>query len=78
MFPVNLNETVEYQRERRPTHDERQHCIDAVEFDALSEALDALDDLPDDRPGYVMHGPAKAEWALMGANAEITGGRKEE
>lgn len=51
--------------------DGRQYCIDAVQFDALSEALDALDELPDDRPGYVMHGPAKAEWALMGANAKV-------
>ena len=30
----------------------------------LSDALDALDELPDDQPGYVMNGPARAEWAL--------------
>ena len=30
----------------------------------LSAALDALDELPDDQPGRVMTGPARAEWAL--------------
>jgi len=38
--------------------------IDAVYFGELSDALDTLDELPDDQPGYVMNGPAKAEWAL--------------
>lgn len=30
----------------------------------LSAALDALDELPDDQPGFAMTGPARAEWAL--------------
>lgn len=34
------------------------------DFDALSAAMDKLDALPDDRPGYVMGPAAKAEWAL--------------
>jgi len=35
------------------------------DFDALSAAMDKLDDLPDDRPGYVMGPAAKADWALQ-------------
>jgi len=30
----------------------------------ICAALDDLDDLPDDQPGFVMSGVAKAEWAL--------------
>lgn len=30
----------------------------------MSAALDALDELPDDQPGYVMNETAKAAWAL--------------
>ena len=30
----------------------------------LEKALDALDELPDDMPQYVMNGAGKAEWAL--------------
>lgn len=37
---------------------------DEQSHDALSNALDKLDELPDDRPGYVMGPAAKAEWAL--------------
>jgi hypothetical protein len=37
------------------------------DFDALSEAIDKLDALPDDQPGYVMGPAAKARWALRGA-----------
>lgn len=33
-------------------------------FDELSDALDLLDELPDDKPGYVLGGAAKAAWAL--------------
>lgn len=40
------------------------------DFDALSNALDALDALPDDRPGYVMGPAAKAEWALRAPTTE--------
>lgn len=42
----------------------------AVIFDPwiapLNAALDELDALPDDRPGYVMSVAAKAQWALRG------------
>ena len=34
------------------------------DFDALSDAMDKLDALPDDRPGYVMGPAAKVAWAL--------------
>lgn len=44
--------------------DGRELRVSSNNFDALSDALDALDDLPDDRPDYVMNGPARAEWAL--------------
>lgn len=33
-------------------------------FDALSAAMDELESLPDDQPGYVMGPAAKAAWAL--------------
>lgn len=46
----------------------REHSVSANDFDALCNALDALDELPDDKPGYTLSGPARAEWALMGAN----------
>jgi hypothetical protein len=35
-----------------------------VNHSALELALDALDELPDDRPGYTMSGAMRAEWAL--------------
>ena len=35
------------------------------DFDELSAAMDKLDELPDDRPGYVMGPAAKVEWALQ-------------
>lgn len=47
---------------------------DRASFDTLSAALDKLDELPDDQPGYVMEGPAKAAWALralLGRNAGV-------
>lgn len=34
------------------------------DVNALSDALDVLDALPDDQPGYVMGPAAKAQWAL--------------
>ena len=46
------------------TDDGRAHRIIGPDFDELSDALDVLDELPDDQPGYVMNGPARAEWAL--------------
>lgn len=50
--------------EEIPGDNGREHRIDSANFDALCNALGALDDLPDDQPGYVMTGPARAEWAL--------------
>lgn len=40
--------------------------IDGPHYERLSKALDALDELPDDRPGYTMGPAAKAGWALRG------------
>lgn len=40
------------------------HVVEDDDFKALSAALDALDDLPDDQPGYTMAEAAKARWAL--------------
>lgn len=42
----------------------RCHSIDGQAFDDISEALDALDELPDDRPGYRLAPYGKAQWAL--------------
>lgn len=44
--------------------DGRIHLVMAADFDELSDALDLLDELPDDKPGYVLGGAAKAAWAL--------------
>lgn len=44
--------------------DGRIHVGTAADFDELSDALDLLDELPDDKPGYVLGGAAKAAWAL--------------
>jgi hypothetical protein len=38
--------------------------IGARDFQALSDALDQLDALPDNRPDYVLAGAALAEWHL--------------
>ncbi len=44
------------------------------DFKKLSDELDALDELPDDQPGYTMEAAAKARWALRrligGADSE--------
>lgn len=50
--------------EEREGSDGREHAIDSRSFDELGEALDRLDFLPDDKPGYTMDGPGRAEWAL--------------
>lgn len=42
------------------------HLVDHAEYDAVSDALDVLDALPDDQPGYTMGEAAKARWALRG------------
>lgn len=41
-----------------------EYRVPSSSFDELSNALNALDDFPDDKPGYVLSGPAKAEWVL--------------
>ena len=38
--------------------------VSPVGFDAISDALGVLDMLPDDKPGFTLNGPARAEWAL--------------
>lgn len=40
------------------------HIIDGNNFDAVSSALDVLEALPDDQPGYIMGPAAKVQWAL--------------
>lgn len=45
-------------------NDGKTRTVDDFDFQALSDALDKLDELPDDQPGYIMEGPAKASWAL--------------
>lgn len=46
--------------------EENEHGLqwDRNSFGALSSAMDDLERLPDDQPGYVMGPAAKAEWAL--------------
>jgi hypothetical protein len=48
--------------------------VDRASFDAMSDALDKLDTLPDDQPGYVMGPAAKAEWALRALFPTVPGG----
>ena len=38
--------------------------VERSDFALLSKHLDALDELPDDKPGYKMGEAAKARWAL--------------
>lgn len=40
------------------------HNVGDAEFVALCDAIEALEALPDDQPGYVMGPAAKARWAL--------------
>lgn len=47
-------------------------CIERPDIEALSRAMDVLDALPDDRPGYVMKAAAKARWALRGLLASVS------
>lgn len=49
------------------------HIMFAPDFDKLSEALDALDGLPDDKPGYTLSGAAKAAWALRDLVGDTNG-----
>jgi hypothetical protein len=46
--------------------DDDSLTVTRSDFYALSAALDRLDELPDDQPGYVMECAAKARWALRG------------
>ncbi|MFI8616521.1 hypothetical protein ACIGHN_13550 [Acidovorax sp. NPDC077693] len=50
--------------EEQQGQDGRQHAIDGQHFDDLCEAIDHLEDLPDDKPGEIMGPSSKAEWAL--------------
>jgi hypothetical protein len=45
--------------------------ISGAELVELEAALEELNTLPDDRPGYVMSGPARAEWAMRGLLAKV-------
>lgn len=61
----------------------RQHALDGQHFDDLCEALDCLEDLPDDKPGVTMGPSGKADWALRqvlvpdgGIEAELQALRK--
>lgn len=49
------------------------HIMFAPDFDELSEALDALDGLPDDKPGYTLSGAGKAAWALRDLVGDTNG-----
>ena len=42
----------------------RSHNIAGQDFADVVEALDALEDLPDDKPGMTLGPAGKAEWAL--------------
>jgi len=51
-----------------------EYRIEANHYIDLCAALDALEELPDDKPGYTLSEPARAEWALrdlLTPNAEI-------
>lgn len=52
------------------TPDGRGHVISDIDFDALTQALDELDELPDDQPGVTMSPAMKAAWALRSMLAE--------
>lgn len=42
----------------------RCHSISGQDFDDVEKALNVLDELPDDKPGYTLAPSGKAEWAL--------------
>ena len=50
--------------EEREGDDGREHAVSSFNFDAVCRALDALEELPDDKPGYALDAAGKACWAL--------------
>ncbi|WP_440216877.1 hypothetical protein [Chromobacterium piscinae] len=50
--------------EERCGDEGRVHLINSGNFDGICTALDELDALPDDKPGYTLGPAGKAEWAL--------------
>lgn len=44
--------------------EDAEYIIQGNDFTALSAAMDEIDALPDDRPGYTLAGGARASWAL--------------
>ena len=50
--------------EERQGDEGRVHLIDSDNFDEVCGALDKLDELPDDKPGYTLGPAGKTEWAL--------------
>lgn len=55
--------------EERDGTDGREHVIGSVNFDAVCNALEALEELPDNKPGWAMNAADKAEWALRHLSA---------
>lgn len=55
--------------EERDGIDGREHVIGSVNFDAVCDALEALEELPDNKPGWAMNAADKAEWALRHLSA---------
>lgn len=41
-----------------------RHLVDAEHISNLTAVIERLDALPDDKPGYTMDFPGKANWAL--------------
>lgn len=50
--------------EEREGPNGRLYVIQSHDYDELSASLDALDELPDDKPRYTLGPAGKAEWAL--------------
>ena len=58
--------------EEREGADGREHVINSVCFDFVCQALDRLEQLPDDKPGQTLSAAGKAEWALRALLAAPT------
>ncbi|WP_321814614.1 MULTISPECIES: hypothetical protein [unclassified Paraburkholderia] len=50
--------------EEREGDDGREHVVNSVCFDFVCNALERLEQLPDDKPGETLAAAGKAEWAL--------------